>query len=194
MRSLLRVTTRVLFLASMLVIFSGSFVRSEVPEDHLKWAMSFTIRDDFQLYSYDGYGLAIARNFSEKTTIRISELLQVSGAGTDDYDFRTATSVVLIRYIRPKQRSRFYWGIGPRYSYHHRYDKDVQYSYKYWTAGAVGIFGIEVRVLDFLRFHTEYCSRFDYSRRYSSNSYDGEESRFAFGLGENVLLGLTLYF
>jgi len=194
MRSFLRSTTRAILLASTLVIFHNNIVRSEVLEDHLKWAMSFTIRDDFNLDSYNGYGMALARNFSDRTTLRISERIRLTGYDSKTYDFYTASSVVFIRYVRPEQRSRFYWGIGPQVSYSNNRQEDNSYSYKYWTIGSIGIFGIEVRVLDFLRFHTEYSAGFSYLQEYRYYGHYAERSKYTFQLGEGVLLGLTLYF
>ena len=187
-------------------ILSEHAMAKDDDSNTLKWALSFGIRENFTLGSFDGQGISLRRQLSENSGMRLSEYFWISGDNTDSYRALNRISLLYIRIIHPNQKIRFFWGVGPSYEYDYRINtsssKHVEDINKLWSIGLRGVFGVEYFIIDQISIHAEYLSIAQYSRHTNILNWadagmeDTESSHgyFKMGIGEGVLFGVSVYF
>ena len=201
MRSIRLIITSSAICFFFVTVISQNALSENVKEPMQKWAISFSITENFTLDSHEGYGISISRKLSDYSWIRVSESFgyyRNAYPGETRYGIKNETYITYLRYVKPEQRAHFYYGLGPclLFEYNEKervyLDRTVTDSFKEWAVGVVGVLGVEVTTTEYLRFHAEYRVNAFYARDSSSRGY--ETKNFYFNAGNVMIFGLSVYF
>ena len=201
------------FIVSVFTV-SGSALGEEEKsslEEH-KWALQFGIQENLTLGSFHNGNISFKRQLSPKSAIRFGISIHYSYRSDrrTTHKYYNDLSVVYQRYINPRSRAKFYWGIGPylMFSYYYTHDSNdtayVEAIEKQFGAGAVGIGGIEWFATSSISFHAEYNINLIYrwmgdTRERGEAGSDPDVVSYSsalidFGNLSSVRFGISVYF
>jgi hypothetical protein len=193
---------RILILLALLGCAGPAFAAEDEPDfapaadAHAagRWSFQFELGPDFQLSNFDGAGIAVTRNTSDRSAWRLGTTLSFDHGDqdVDQLNFQSqpsytrnsqflAVDVDLLRLkrFRPTRRVDFELGLGPQVSYDHS-KADIAFTDDnfVWKVGATTGFlglaarlGAEFMVARSVGVHAHYGWRAGYERSRQTSDY-----------------------
>ena len=181
------------------------------------WSMQFRVANNFTLSSFEGALISAKKHLSDKTALRFgvsANFKHYNDEYVAEYDQKRTDSRVslglkfqLIKYISPKSKLSFYYGLGPNIEYS-RNKLEYEYNdtthedrYTYNRTLGIGLlftWGLEWFFTENLSLMAEYGGGVEYSHGIKEDYHNdilGENDTDIFEFfSNNVNFGLSVYF
>jgi len=192
------------------------------------WALQFAIDRDFDLNSFQGSTLSIKKHTSAKAAWRLGVSVNVEAGDTDDFciysdneseetDSDNTTididmNIQRVFYMHPQSSIKPFLGIGPTGGYYYNrqttepydtdlYGEDYNKKSRRWTAGIMGVLGMEWMPHKTIGLFAEYRTKLYYEygkskihRNDYTISYIERTTKRVRLASESVKMGLAVYF
>lgn len=202
-----------LFALISVLLFSVTASSQDLATETPMNGFGLHINQDLSLNTFDGASITWNRYSSPKRGWRIALSPRIDKTtypnyyyqDLDDEENRYSLEISALRLFQkvPKERSRFYWGIGP--TLHASYYENIETwqdsngmvspymrVYRIWSIGAANVIGIEYFLSDKISLLGEYGFNLVYEDYKSSHAENHDKSIRIFS--KSVQLGLNVFF